>query len=63
MKVNEIEGGGAEQEMRLLKEISNNVWELVLQREFVGFIEGNLQWIKQNYVIPDEAFNMLGKSS
>ena len=45
----------------LLDEISNNVWELILQREFIGFIEGNLKWVRENYVIPDEAINNLGK--
>ena len=45
----------------MLSEISKNVWELILQREFIGFIDGNLQWIRDNYVIPEEAINMLGK--
>lgn len=50
----------AEKEDIYLREISNNVWELVLQREFVGFIEGNMKWIKANYSIPEEALTMLG---
>jgi len=45
----------------MLNEISNNVWELMLQREFVGFIEGNLKWVRDNYAIPDEAIIMMGK--
>ena len=49
--------------LRLIKEISNNVWELILQREFVGFIDGNLKWIRENYVIPDDAINLLGSSA
>lgn len=44
-----------------LKKISNNVWELMLQREFVGFVEGNLKWVKANYKIPEQALLMLGK--
>jgi len=51
----------SEQDESLLDEISNNVWELMLQREFVGFVEGNLKWVRQNYLIPDEAIKMLGK--
>lgn len=45
----------------LLSEIAENVWALVLQREFIGFVEGNLKWVRENYVIPEEIFNMLGK--
>lgn len=49
------------QESDLLQEIANNVWELMLQREFIGFVEGNLKWVRENYVIPDEAINKLGE--
>lgn len=52
-----------EQKDKLLTQISRNVWELMLQREFIGFIEGNLKWVRENYVIPDEAINMLGKET
>jgi len=45
----------------MIKEISDNVWELMLQREFVGFIDGNLEWVKDNYFIPEEAIKLLGK--
>lgn len=45
----------------LLKSIANNVWELVLQREFVGFIDGNLAWITANYVVPKEAIALIGQ--
>ena len=51
-----------EEKHTLLEGISNNVWELILQREFLGFIEGNLNWVKQSYVIPSEVINMLGKA-
>lgn len=47
---------------RLINDISNSVWELAVQREFVGFIEGNLSWIKKNYVLPEEAIRALGGS-
>lgn len=50
------------QRQKLIQEISNNVWELVLQREFLGFVENNLNWIRENYLIPDEAINTLGIS-
>lgn len=43
-----------------LLEISNNVWELMLQREFLGFTENNLQWVLSNYVIPQLALDRLG---
>jgi hypothetical protein len=47
-------------ELKLIHEISANVWELMVQREFIGFIEGNLQWVKQNYLIPEKAIKLLG---
>ena len=47
----------------LIEEISNNVWELIIQREFIGFVDGNLGWIRSNYVIPEEAIRMLGKKN
>lgn len=50
-----------EEQHKLIEEISNNVWELILQREFLGFTDNNLQWVRQNYLIPDEAINTLGK--
>lgn len=50
-----------EQKQNALKEISNNVWELLLQREFLGFSENNLKWVRENYVIPDAAISSLGK--
>lgn len=43
-------------------QISNNVWELILQREFLGFTERNVQWVRSNYVIPESAFKRLGLS-
>lgn len=45
---------------QLLHAIANNVWELMLQREFVGFIDGNLTWITNNYLIPDDAITLIG---
>ena len=50
----------AKQEQALLQTISNNVWQLVLQREFLGFIEGNLDWVQQHYNIPPKAISALG---
>ena len=43
-----------------LLEISNNVWELMLQREFLGFTENNFQWVLSNYHIPQPALDRLG---
>ena len=51
------------QEHALVKEISNNVWELMLQREFLGFIENNVKWVTDNYHIPAAAINKLGDLS
>ena len=46
----------------LIKEISENVWALMLQREFLGFIDDNMKWVRAHYVIPDAAIDMLGKT-
>ena len=52
-----------EQEDRLLiKEISANVWALLLQREFLGFTEGNIDWVRAHYSIPKAAIEHLGRS-
>lgn len=49
-------------EKRLIKEISDNVWALMLQREFLGFVGENMKWVRENYLIPDAAIENLGKS-
>ena len=56
-------GIDSSEEQKLLKEISENVWALILQREFLGFIKDNMMWIRQNYLIPEAAINSLGKLS
>ena len=54
-------GLSGNEENSLIKEISENVWALMLQREFLGFIEDNMKWVRENYVIPDAAIKNLGK--
>jgi len=49
------------EEKSFIKEISENVWALMLQREFLGFIDNNLNWVRENYVIPDAAIAILGR--
>jgi len=45
---------------KLIQDISENVWALILQREFLGFIEENLEWVVANYHIPKQALQKLG---
>lgn len=52
----------SDQEHGSILEISNNVWELMLQREFLGFTENNIQWIVENYNIPAPALVRMGQS-
>ena len=59
-QINLSQNMSLDQKNEYLNEIAKNVWELVLQREFIGFVEGNLTWVTENYVIPKEAINMLG---
>lgn len=47
----------------LIDNISEATWALVLQREFLGFIDGNLDWIQKHYHIPERALNRLGQST
>lgn len=53
------EGLSSEIRKKSLQDIADRVWELMLQREILGFSEGNLGWIRENYHIPDAAFNKL----
>jgi hypothetical protein len=46
-----------------LEKISQRVWALVLQREFLGFTENNIEWIREHYLIPDQAIAALGKTT
>lgn len=50
----------ATDERRMIDEIAANVWELSLQREFVGMVQGNLEWIAKHYTVPQEALKKLG---
>ena len=45
---------------KLIEDISEKVWALILQREFLGFIEGNLEWVVANYHIPKQALQKMG---
>ncbi len=47
----------------LIQKMSDNFYELLLQREFVGFIEGNMEWLRKYYSVPDDAISMLGARS
>ncbi len=44
----------------LMQDIADKLWALVLQREFLGFIDGNIDWVKANYHIPEAAFRKMG---
>ncbi len=46
----------------LIKNIADNAWALILQREFLGFTQDNLQWVIENYRIPQAALNRIGRS-
>ncbi len=42
--------------------IYEHAWALILQREVLGFTENNIQWVKDNYVIPIESLRLLGSA-
>lgn len=57
------EGCDSERKDALIENVSQGVWELILQREFTGFLHGNLEWIKKHYDIPEEVYSRLGSKS
>jgi uncharacterized protein DUF6665 len=51
----------SEERDRLLASVLVNVQALIVQRELVGFIHDNMNWIIQTYDIPKEALAKLGE--
>lgn len=45
-----------------IRNISERFWALILQREFVGLVHENVDWIKKHYEIPNEVFALFGTS-
>ena len=41
--------------------IAARAWELMVQRELVGFTQDNLQWVIDRFEIPDAALRKLGR--
>lgn len=58
-----VEVVSEKEEQALISDISDNLWGLMLQREFLGFTNDNISWIKSNYVIPEAAIKKLGTMS
>jgi hypothetical protein len=50
-------------EKQLINDISSHLRSLLLQREFVGFVHGNMDWVKKNYNVPTRAIQILGVSN
>ena len=46
---------------KLLGDVSNRAWALMVQRELVGFKHEALRWVVENFDIPDAALSQLGK--
>ena len=46
----------------LLNDVVDKVWGLLLQREFLGFLHDNVDWISKKYNIPEAVFKRLGAS-
>jgi len=44
----------------VIQRITDTTFELMVQREFLGFINENIQLIYQHYNIPLEAINRIG---
>ncbi|SHG94767.1 hypothetical protein [Ferrimonas marina] len=50
-----------EQREQLLDEIADRCWQLQMQREFTGFVDGNREYIQRHYAPPAEAMARMGK--
>lgn len=50
----------ATQQQQALQYIADRVYNLMLQREFLGLIDNNLHWICREYQVPQQALSLLG---
>jgi hypothetical protein len=58
-----VEGGGLAGQSRteqLLDEVANKVYALLLQREFVGFVHNNMEWLSATFDLPTEIWPRIG---
>jgi hypothetical protein len=58
-----IQNGGREGDPvteELLDEIAQRAYELMLQREFVGFTQNNAAWLLQGFALPPGVLRKLG---
>jgi hypothetical protein len=54
------DGGTSDERCRLLAALAANIQALIVQRELVGLVHDNMQWVVQTYDIPKEALAKLG---
>jgi hypothetical protein len=54
------EGFPKNNEAVLLEDMAESFYALVIQREFAGFIEANIEWVRKHYSIPDEVMSLMG---
>ena len=47
----------------LHKEIAEGFYNLMLQREFTGFVDSNIEWMLCVYDVPKECFSYMGVRS
>jgi hypothetical protein len=55
--------GGRDGEPRteeLLDEVASRIYALVLQREFVGFAQNNIEWLQHAFALPAGVLSRLG---
>ena len=58
-----IQNGGREGDPvteELLDEVAQRAYELMLQREFVGFTQNNAAWLLQGFTLPPGVLRRLG---
>jgi hypothetical protein len=58
-----VEGGGLAGQSRtehLLNEVANKAYALLLQREFVGLVHNNMEWLIATFDLPPEIWSRLG---
>lgn len=60
-----IQGGGVGGQGRteqLLDDVAGKAYALLLQREFVGLVHNNMEWLRATFDLPPEVWGRLGRS-
>jgi len=60
-----VQGGshaGDARTEQLLDEVASKAYALILQREFVGFVHDNIEWLRTTFDLPVEVWGRIGST-